>query len=84
MQKYDQAHGLFRTNLSNFLMNRVFNQKPELAQSFLVIDPEQVTDVFAVTKADDGSDLTDKIYGQIWFDCTAKLPISRVAIPRLD
>lgn len=84
VQKYDQAHGLFRSNLSNFLMNRVFNQKPELAKSFLVIDPEQVTDVFAVTKADDGTELTDKIYGQIWFDCTAKLPISRVAIPRLD
>lgn len=84
VQKYDQAHGLFRSNLSNFLMNRVFNQKPELAQSFLVIDPEQVTDVFAVAKADDGTELTDKIYGQIWFDCTAKLPISRVAIPRLD
>ena len=84
VQKYDQAHGLFRSNLSNFLMNRVFNRKPELAQSFLVIDPEQVTDVFAVTKADDGTELTDKIYGQIWFDCTAKLPISRVAIPRLD
>lgn len=84
VQKYDQAHGLFRSNLSNFLMNRVFNQKPELARSFLVIDPEQVTDVFAVTKADDGTELTDKIYGQIWFDCTAKLPISRVAIPRLD
>lgn len=84
VQKYDQAHGLFRSNLSNFLMNRVFNRKPELAQSFLVIDPEQVTDVFAVTKADDGAELTDKIYGQIWFDCTAKLPISRVAIPRLD
>lgn len=84
VQKYDQAHGLFRSNLSNFLMHRVFNQKPELAQSFLVIDPEQVTDVFSVTKADDGSELTDKVYGQIWFDCTARLPISRVAIPRLD
>ena len=84
VQKYDQAHGLFRTNLSNFLMHRVFNEKPQLAQSFLVIDPDQVTDVFAVTKADDGAELADKIYGQIWFDCTAKLPISRVAIPRLD
>lgn len=84
VQKYDQAHGLFRTSLSNFLMHRVFNEKPQLAQSFLVVDPAQVTDVFAVTKADDGTELTDKIYGQIWFDCTAKLPISRVAIPRLD
>lgn len=77
-QKYDVAHGLFRTNLSNFLMHRVFNEKPELAKSFLLVDPEQVTDVFAVTET------TDKIYGQIWLDCTCKLPIARVAIPRLD
>lgn len=77
-QKYDVAHGLFRTDLSNFLMHRVFNQKPELSQSFLLVDPEQVTDVFAVTET------TDKIYGQIWLDITCKLPIARVAIPRLD
>lgn len=77
-QKYDVAHGLFRTDLSNFLMHRVFNQKPALAQSFLLVDPEQVTDVFAVTET------TDKIYGQIWLDITCKLPIARVAIPRLD
>lgn len=77
-QKYDVAHGLFRTDLSNFLMHRVFNKKPELAQSFLLVDPEQVTDVFAVTET------TDKIYGQIWLDITCKLPIARVAIPRLD
>lgn len=84
VQKYDSAHGLFRTNLSNFLMHRIFNDKPQLSKSFLVIDPAQVTDVFAVTQADDGSELTDKIYGQIYFDCQVKLPISRVAIPRLD
>lgn len=77
-QKYDVAHGLFRTDLSNFLMHRVFDKKPELAQSFLTVDPEQVTDVFAVTQT------TDKIYGQIWLDITCKLPIARVAIPRLD
>ena len=84
VQKYDSAHGLFRVNLSNFLMHRVFNDKPQLSKSFLVIDPAQVTDVFAVTQADDGTELTDKIYGQIYFDCQVKLPISRVAIPRLD
>lgn len=77
-QRYDQAHGLFRTDLSNFLMHRVFDQKPELAQSFLLIDPEQVTDVFSVTET------TDKVYGQILLDCTVKLPVARVAIPRLD
>nr|DAE90146.1 MAG TPA: Major capsid protein [Microviridae sp.] len=77
-QRYDQAHGLFRTDLSNFLMHRVFDQKPELAQSFLLVDPDQVTDVFSVT------DVTDKVYGQILLDCTVKLPVARVAIPRLD
>lgn len=77
-QRYDQAHGLFRTNLSNFLMHRVFNQKPELAQSFLTIDPDQVTDVFSVT------DVADKVYGQILIECTVKLPVARVAVPRLD
>lgn len=77
-QRYDQAHGLFRTDLSNFLMHRVFDQKPELAQSFLTVDPNQVTDVFSVT------DVTDKVYGQILLDCTVKLPVARVAIPRLD
>ena len=39
-------------------MHRVFNDKPQLSKSFLVIDPAQVTDVFAVTQADDGTELT--------------------------
>lgn len=77
-QRYDVAHGLFRTDLSNFLMHRVFDSRPELAQSFLLVDPEQVTDVFSVTET------TDKIYGQIRLDITCKLPVARVAIPRLD
>lgn len=78
VQKYDTAHGLFRTDLSNFLMHRVFNYKPELSKQFLTINPDEVTDVFAVTET------TDKLYGQIRLECTVKLPISRVAIPRLD
>lgn len=77
-QKYDQAHGEFRTTMNRWLMNRTFNSRPELSQSFLIIDPDQVNDVFSVTET------TDKIYGQVFFDITAKLPIARVAIPRLD
>lgn len=77
-QKYDEAHGLFRTDMNRFLMSRVFNVKPELSQSFLLVDPNQVNNVFSVTET------TDKIYGQVWFNCTARLPIARVAIPRLD
>ena len=74
----DTAHGLFRTSLRNFIMNRTFDVKPELSESFLLIDPKQINDVFSVTE------VTDKIFGQIWFDMTAKMPISRDALPRLD
>lgn len=77
-QKLDTAHGLFRTNLRNFIMNRVFDSAPALNQSFLLVDPEQVNDVFVVTET------TDKIYGQVYIDCQAKLPIPRIAIPRLE
>lgn len=78
VQKTDKVHGLFRTQLRNFLMNRVFDVKPTLTKSFLLVDDEQLNDVFAVTET------TDKIIGQIWLDCSVKLPINRVAIPRLD
>lgn len=74
----DEVHGLFRTNLRNFLINRVFSTQPTLSESFLLVDPEQVNDVFSVTET------TDKILGQIWFDVSVKAPISRIAIPRLD
>ena len=77
-QKWDTVHGNMRTNLRNFLINRVFDVAPTLSESFLLVDPEQINDVFAVTED------TDKIIAQIYFDIKAKLPISRVAIPRLD
>nr|DAF19495.1 MAG TPA: Major capsid protein [Microviridae sp.] len=76
--KYDSAHGLFRTNMKNFLMSRVFSGLPQLGQQFLLVDPETVNQVFSVTE------YTDKIFGYVKFNATARLPISRVAIPRLD
>nr|WNN13394.1 MAG: major capsid protein [Microvirus sp.] len=78
VQKRDTAHGLFRTELRNFIMNRVFSGVPELGQDFTTVDPAQVNDVFSVT------DVSDKILGQVYFDCTVKLPISRVVVPRLE
>ena len=76
--KYDSAHGLFRTNMKNFVMSRVFSGLPELGQQFLLVDPDTVNQVFSVTE------YTDKIFGYVKFNATARLPISRVAIPRLD
>ena len=76
--KYDSAHGLFRTNMKNFVMSRVFFGLPQLGQQFLLVDPDTVNQVFSVTE------YTDKIFGYVKFNATARLPISRVAIPRLD
>jgi len=76
--KYDTAHGLFRTDLKNFIMHRTFSGLPQLGQQFLLVNPETVNQVFSVTE------YTDKIFGYVKFNATARLPISRVAIPRLD
>ena len=76
--KYDSAHGLFRTDMKNFVMHRTFSGLPQLGQQFLLVDPNSVNQVFSVTE------YTDKIFGYVKFNATARLPISRVAIPRLD
>jgi hypothetical protein len=76
--KYDSAHGLFRTNMKNFVMSRVFSGLPQLGQQFLLVDSDTVNQVFSVTE------YSDKIFGYVKFNATARLPISRVAIPRLD
>ena len=76
--KYDSAHGLFRKDMKNFIMSRVFKGLPQLGQQFLLVDSDTVNQVFSVTE------YTDKIFGYVKFNATARLPISRVAIPRLD
>jgi hypothetical protein len=76
--KCDSAHGLFRTDMKNFILNRTFSGLPQLGQQFLLVNPDTVNQVFSVTE------YTDKIFGYVKFNATARLPISRVAIPRLD
>ncbi|WP_270568772.1 major capsid protein [Coprobacter secundus] len=75
----DEVHGLFRTELKNYVMNRVFNLKPELSESFLLVDPAQLNEVFASTLDND-----DKILGQVYFDVKADRPIPMFGIPRLE
>lgn len=74
----DEVHGQFRDTLRRYLINRVFDGTPELGSEFLTIDAEQLNDVFAVT------DNTDKIYGQVYFDVTAKRPIAANVTPRIE
>nr|DAT95575.1 MAG TPA: Major capsid protein [Microviridae sp.] len=78
VQKPDRAHGLFLSSLRNFIMYRSFANVPELGKDFTTMKPGDVNNVFSVVE------VGDKILGQIHFDCTAQLPISRVVVPRLE
>lgn len=74
----DEVHGNFRNSLRNYLINRTFDDSPELSEAFLLVDPDQINDIFAYTRN------TDKIFGQIYFDVKAKRPIPELGIPRLE
>lgn len=74
----DEVHGQFRDTMRRYLINRVYDGTPELGSEFLTINPDTINDVFAVTED------TDKIYGQIWFDVTAKRPIASNVTPRIE
>jgi len=75
----DEVHGLMRTNMRNFVMNRTFDNAPELGASFLHVDPAQLNQVFQVTQETD-----HVIMGQVAFQCYMKRPIPRVGEPRFD
>lgn len=75
----DEVHGEFRKSLRDYLINRTFNKRPELGEDFLLVDPEQVNEVFAVT-----TESNDKFLGQVYFDCKVKRPIPLFGIPRIE
>ena len=75
----DEIHGLFRTSLRNYLMTRQFDLKPSLSESFLLVDPKQLNEVFASTTENE-----DKIIGQIYYDVSVKHPIPKYGVARLE
>lgn len=78
LSSVDETHGDFRTSLDGFLINRLFNEKPELSKSFIEVDNDSMSNPFSVTG--DG----DKILGQIYFQVEAQRPIPKYGIPRLE
>lgn len=74
----DEVHGDFRTSLDGFLINRIFDVRPQLGKSFIEVDSDSMSDPFAVTGDD------DKILGQLYFNVTAQRPIPKFGIPRLE
>lgn len=78
LARTDEVHGLFRTNLRNFLVGRTFNSLPSLSAQFSTIDNEQLNNIFYV------DDDEDKILGQIYFDVTGVRPIPIYGIPSIE
>nr|DAX07558.1 MAG TPA: Major capsid protein [Microviridae sp.] len=79
ISSFDEVHGEFRGSMRNFLINRVFDKAPELSQDFLLVNPDHVNDVFAMT-----SENGDKILGSIAFDIVKKTTIPRNSIPHIE
>lgn len=72
----DEVHGLYKTDMANFLLQRFFGDAPELNKSFIEINSSDLTNIFAVVKN------TDKMFGQILFKGTSQLPAPRSYLPR--
>lgn len=79
LAKVNEVHGLMRTSMRDYVMNRTFDDVPELGADFIHIDPAQVNDVFSVTLPD-----MDICMGQIIHQCYAKRPISLFGQPKLQ
>lgn len=79
ISSFDEVHGEFRGSMRNFLINRVFDKAPELSRDFLLVNPDHVNDVFAMT-----SENGDKILGSIAFEITKKTTIPRNSIPHIE
>lgn len=75
----DQVHGLFRTELKDYLIHRIFARRPELGANFVHIKPIEVNNIFANMNSDD-----DTIVGQIIVDINASRPVPRIVIPSLQ
>lgn len=77
VSRKDEAHGAFRGNMANYLLQRIFLEAPELTRNFINIYSDELTDIFTVTED------TDKFFGMIHFDVKCKSPVARISVPRI-
>ena len=78
LENLDSVHGLFQSDLKNFLVGRVFGSTPQLSGDFLYVNNKDLNNIFYV------DDDNDKILGQIYHDIKAKRQIPLYGIPELD
>lgn len=78
VENLDSVHGLFRTDLRNFVMARDFADVPQLSPDFLTVDNDDLNNTFY---SDDDS---DKIIGQVYFHMSMKRPVPLTGIPAIE
>lgn len=83
LSNVDEVHGLFRTQLRNFVLNRVFDSAPKLGPDFTVIDDKHLNDIFSVV-VDNDDEVNHKFFGKAVFDVKMIRPIPKFGIPRLE
>lgn len=79
LARTNEVHGLMRTSMRNYVMNRTFDDVPELGGDFVHIDPAQINDVFTVTLPDQ-----DVCMGQIIHKVYAKRMVSLFGQPKIQ
>lgn len=72
----DTVHGDFKNSFDHWHMGRIFSNKPELNETFVMSSPRH--DVFAVTDAD-----VHKLYVQCYHDVKAIRPMPEFGTPML-
>lgn len=78
LERNDEIHGLFHTDLRNYLLGRSFFKTPELGSEFLTMHPDDLNNTFYT------EDNTDKIIGQIYQKHTVKRQIPLLGIPSIE
>lgn len=78
----DEIHGQFKTTLQPFVLTRVFESVPSLTPDFLLVNQDQLNEVFTVTEIDGQN--VEPILGQMHFDIRVKRKIPRYGIPRIE
>lgn len=83
LSNVDEVHGLFRTQLRNFVLNRVFDNVPKLGPDFTVINDKHLNDIFSVV-IDNDSQVNHKLLAHVVFDVQMTRPIPKFGIPKLE
>lgn len=84
MSNVDEVHGDFRTNLRDFVMQRLFAERPVLSEDFVRVRPEDVDSVFVTQNIADAYGSSDKFMCNVQHAIVARRPVPIEGTPSLE